>query len=75
MTCDLCFVPAAVRTTGSIMLQGPVVRKPINFHVVNFLVNVYFVYSCFQDLTSSYVKYCQISALNSIWEYRNKLLG
>ena len=55
--------------------QGPVVRKPISliqdyrkllFHVFNFLVKGCFAYFCFSRLTSSNVKFCQISTLNSI---------
>ena len=57
--------------------QGPVVRKPINliqdkrkllFHIFNVLVKVSFAYFSFSRLTSSNVKFCRISALNSIWE-------
>ena len=40
-----------------------------------FLVNISFDYFWFSRLTSSNVKFCLISALNSIWEKRNKLLG
>ena len=70
--------------TWPLFSQGPVVRKPINliqdkpkllFHVFNFLVQVSFAYFCFSRLTSSHVHFCRISALNSIWEQRNKLLG
>ena len=57
---------------------GLVVRKPINliqdyrlkrfFHVFNFLVKVSFAYVCFSRFTSYNVKFCQMSALKSIWE-------
>ena len=55
--------------------QCPVVQKPISliqdypkllFYVFNILVKVSFAYFCFSRLTSSNLKFCRISALNSI---------
>ena len=73
-----------LRTDSSpVYVQGPVVGKMINliqdyrkllFYVFNFFVKVSFAYFSFSRLTSSNVKFCRISALNSIWELRNKLL-
>ena len=73
--------PGNIRSiTLSLNHQGPVARKPINlihdsFHVFDFLVKISFAYFCFSRLTSYNVNFCRILALNSIWEYRNKLLG
>ena len=61
----------------SLSRNSSVVRKPINliedwrkllFHVLNSLVKVSFAYFCFSRLSSSNVKFSQISALNNIWE-------
>ena len=45
------------------------------FQILIILVKASFAYFFVSRLTSSNATFCRISALNNIWELRNKLLG